>query len=167
MTFACTFVHIQAKLGQENFLRMVRWMRWHCPLDTGFERRALAVWGRARYLSSRSFTSGWGRNIFASFKPPRPGNELRTWKAAVLTTTLGPRPGPVYTHFNNNTSHSEQRWTVSIRQLSHISQWQHATQWVMLHCTNQTTVHAQTRASSLLQAIHQDGGGGWRGGPVY
>ena len=38
-----------------------------------------------------SFTSGWGRNIFASFKPPRPGNEPRTlaWKAAVLTT-LGP-----------------------------------------------------------------------------
>ena len=26
-------------------------MRWHCPPDTGFEIRALAVWGRARYLS--------------------------------------------------------------------------------------------------------------------
>ena len=25
-----------------------------------------------------SFTSGWGRNIFVSFKPPRPGNEPRT-----------------------------------------------------------------------------------------
>ena len=46
-----TFVHIWAKLGQENLLRMVRWMRWHCPPDTGFEIRALAVWGRARYLS--------------------------------------------------------------------------------------------------------------------
>ena len=42
------FVHIYAKLGQENLLRM---MRWHCPPDTGFEIRALAVWGRARYLS--------------------------------------------------------------------------------------------------------------------
>ena len=30
---------------------MVRWLRWHCPPDTGFEIRALAVWGRARYLS--------------------------------------------------------------------------------------------------------------------
>ena len=32
--------------------------------------------------------------IFASFKPPRPGTEPRTlaWKAAVLTTTLRPRP---------------------------------------------------------------------------
>ena len=25
-------------------------MRWHCPPDTGFETRALAVWGRARHL---------------------------------------------------------------------------------------------------------------------
>ena len=32
--------------------------------------------------------------IFVSFKPPSPGTEPRTlaWKAAVLTTTLGPRP---------------------------------------------------------------------------
>ena len=26
-------------------------MRWHCPPDTGFKIRALAVWGRAHYLS--------------------------------------------------------------------------------------------------------------------
>ena len=152
------------------------WMRWHCRPDTGFEIRALAVWGRARYLSateaphnieflrvsggatfcffatwrpewcwkknesgfrpplctyrlnwarrtswgwwddwddtvlqtqdskfepwrseaehatSRSrrlptiltFTRGWGRNIFVSFKPPRPGTEPRTlaWKGS-------------------------------------------------------------------------------------
>ena len=25
-----------------------------------------------------SFTRGWGRNIFVSFKPPRPGTEPRT-----------------------------------------------------------------------------------------
>ena len=44
-----------------------------------------------------SFTSGWGRNTFVSFKPPRPGNEPRAlaWKAAVLTTTLGPPPNPM------------------------------------------------------------------------
>ena len=32
--------------------------------------------------------------FFVSFKPPRPGTEARTlaWKAAVLTTTLGPPP---------------------------------------------------------------------------
>ena len=36
----------------------------------------------------------WGRNIFVSFKPLRPGTEPRTLarKAAVLTTTLGPPP---------------------------------------------------------------------------
>ena len=41
-----------------------------------------------------SFTSGWGRNIFVSFKTPRPRNKPRTpaWKAAVLTTTPGPPP---------------------------------------------------------------------------
>ena len=48
---------------------------------------------RSRGLSSLlTFTRGWGRNIFVSFKPPRPGTEPRTlaWKAAVLTTTLEP-----------------------------------------------------------------------------
>ena len=44
-------VHIQAKLGQENLLRMVRWMGRHFRLDTGFEIQTLEVWGRARYLS--------------------------------------------------------------------------------------------------------------------
>ena len=45
-----------------------------------------------------SFTRGWGRNIFVSFKPLRPGAEPRTlaWKAAVLTTTLGPPPDQMH-----------------------------------------------------------------------
>ena len=47
-----TFVHIQAILGQENLLRMVRWVRWHGPPDTGFYIQTLEVWGRARYLSA-------------------------------------------------------------------------------------------------------------------
>ena len=42
---------MQAELGQENLLRMVRWVRWHCPPDTRFENKILEVWGRARYLS--------------------------------------------------------------------------------------------------------------------
>ena len=79
---------------------MVRWMRWHCPPDTGLEIRALAVWGRARYLSvteaphNTVFHTWMGKKHFVSFKPPRPGTEPRTlaWKAAVLTTTLGPPP---------------------------------------------------------------------------
>ena len=60
---------------------MVRWLRWHCPPDTGFEIRSLAVWGRARYLSV--------------MEAPH-NTEFYTWmgkkKAAVLTITLGPPP---------------------------------------------------------------------------
>ena len=66
-----------------------------------------APWrSEAEHATSRSrrlptiltFTRGWGRNIFVSFKPPRPGTEPRTlaWKAAVLTTTLGPPPWCFY-----------------------------------------------------------------------
>ena len=40
--------HLQAKLDQENLLKMVR---WHCTPDTGFEIQTLEVWGRTRYLS--------------------------------------------------------------------------------------------------------------------
>ena len=70
---------------------MVRWLRWHCPP---------AVWGRARYLSvteaphNTDFHTWMGKKHFCYFKSPRPGTEPRTlaWKAAVLTTTLGPPP---------------------------------------------------------------------------
>ena len=44
-------LYMYAKLSQEDLLRMVRWIRWHCPLDTGFGIRTLAVWDRARYIS--------------------------------------------------------------------------------------------------------------------
>ena len=41
--------------------------------------------------------------FFVSFKPPRPGTEPWTlaWKAAVLTTTLGPPPCTYSTRFTN------------------------------------------------------------------
>ena len=57
------------------------------------EAEHAASWSR-RLPTILTFTRGWGRNIFVSFKPPRPGTEPRTlaWKAAVLTTTLGPPP---------------------------------------------------------------------------
>ena len=45
-----TVVHIQAKLGQENLMRTVRWLRWHCLPDAGYKNQTLKVWGRARYL---------------------------------------------------------------------------------------------------------------------
>ena len=73
-------------------------MSWHCPPDTEFEpwrSEAEHATARSRGLPTiLSFTHGWGRNIFVSFKPPRTGTEPRTlaWKAAVLTTILGPPP---------------------------------------------------------------------------
>ena len=66
----CGFRPSLCKLGQENLLRMVRWIRWHCPPDTEFKIRALAVWGRARYFLGHGaslqywiFTSERRRNM--------------------------------------------------------------------------------------------------------
>ena len=76
-------------------------MRWHCPPDTGFEIRTLAVLRPITLpLGHRGSPQYWLSHVdgeetfFVSFKPPRPGTEPRTlaWKAAVLTTTLGPPP---------------------------------------------------------------------------
>ena len=47
--------NLYAKLSQENLLRMARWMRWHCPLDTVLEIRAPVIWGRARSHGHRGF----------------------------------------------------------------------------------------------------------------
>ena len=63
-----------------NWARMVRWMRWHCPPDTGFEIRALAVWGRARYLSvteaphNTDFHMWMGKKHFCFFETAETGN---------------------------------------------------------------------------------------------
>ena len=59
---------------------MVRWLRWHCPPDTGFEIRALAVWGRARYLSvteaphNTDFHTWMGKKQFCFFQTAESGN---------------------------------------------------------------------------------------------
>ena len=74
------------------------WDEWDETHDSEFEpwrSEAEHATSRSRRLPTiLTFTRGWGRNIFVSFKPPRPGTEPRTlaWKAAVLTTTLGPPP---------------------------------------------------------------------------
>ena len=55
-------------------------MRWHCPPDTGFEIRALAVWGRARYLSvteaphNTDFHTWMGKKHFCFFQTAETGN---------------------------------------------------------------------------------------------
>ena len=57
-----------------------RWLRWHCPPDTGFEIRALAVWGRARYLSvteaphNTNFHTWMGKKQFCFFQTAETGN---------------------------------------------------------------------------------------------
>ena len=59
---------------------MVRWLRWHCPPDTGFEIRALAVWGRARYFSvteaphNTDFHTWMGKKHFCFFQTAETGN---------------------------------------------------------------------------------------------
>ena len=59
---------------------MVRWLRWHCPPDAGFEIRSLAVWGRARYLSvteaphNTDFHTWMGKKQFCFFQTAETGN---------------------------------------------------------------------------------------------
>ena len=89
-----------------NWARRTSWGWWDDWDDTVLQTQdsKYEPWrSEAEHATSRSrrlftiltFTRGWGRTIFVSFKPPRPGTEPRTlaWKAAVLTTTLGPPPG--------------------------------------------------------------------------
>ena len=88
-----------------NWARRTSWGWWDDWDDTVLQTQdsKFEPWrSEAEHATSRSrrlptiltFTRGWGRNIFVSFKPPRTGTEPRTlaWKAAVLTTTLGPPP---------------------------------------------------------------------------
>ena len=88
-----------------NWARRTSWGWWDDWDDTVLQTQdsKFEPWrSEAEHATSRSrrlptiltFTRGWGRNNFVSFKPPRPGTEPRTlaWKAAVLSTTLGPPP---------------------------------------------------------------------------
>ena len=88
-----------------NWARRTSWGWWDDWDDTVLQTQdsKFEPWrSEAEHATSRSrrlptiltFTRGWGRNLFVSFKPPRPGTEPRSlaWKAAVLTTTLGPPP---------------------------------------------------------------------------
>ena len=86
-----------------NWARRTSWGWWDDWDDTVLQTQdsKFEPWrSEAEHATSRSrrlptiltFTRGWGRNNFVPFKSPRPGTEPRTlaWKAAVLTTTLGP-----------------------------------------------------------------------------
>ena len=110
------FSHLEMKWNESGFrpplctyrlncARRTSWGWWDDWDDTVLQTQdsKLEPWrSEAEHATSRSrrlptiltFTRGWGRNNFVSFKPPRPGTKPRTlaWKAAVLTTTLGPPP---------------------------------------------------------------------------
>ena len=88
-----------------NWARRTSWGWWDDWDDTVLQTQdsKFEPWrSETEHATSRSrrlptiltFTRGSGRNNFVSFKPPRQGTEPRTlaWKAAVLTTTLGPPP---------------------------------------------------------------------------
>ena len=55
------------------------WVKWHCPPDSGFEIRALAVWGRVRYLSvteaphNTEFYEWMGKKHFCFFQTAETG----------------------------------------------------------------------------------------------
>ena len=76
---------------------MVRWLRWHCPPDTGFEIRALAVWGRARYLSvteaphNTNFHTWMGKKQFCFFQTAETRN--RTPDSGVKGSGANHYPG--------------------------------------------------------------------------
>ena len=95
--------HTRPTLGQENLLRMMRWIWWHCPPDKWFEIRALAVWGRARYLSVTEaphdivFFCEWaGKKHFVPLKLEGQSGvrtrDLRLPKPSALITAPGPPP---------------------------------------------------------------------------
>ena len=104
-----------------NWARRTSWGWWDDWDDTVLQTQdsKFEPWrSEAEHATSRSrrlptiltFTRGWGRNNFVSFKPPGPGTEPRTlaWKAAVLTTTLGPPPSSF--EAGNCVSNSSFKW---------------------------------------------------------
>ena len=83
-----------------NWARRTSWGWWDDSDDTVLQTQEskFEPWrSEAEHATSRSRRE---ETFFVSFKPPRPGTEPRTlaWKAAVLTTTLGPPPTSPYEH---------------------------------------------------------------------
>ena len=123
-----------------NWARIISWEWWDEWDDTALQTHdsKFKSWmSEAKHATSRSrrlptilrFMSGWGRDIFVSFKLAKPGNERRTlaWKSAVLNTTLGPRPRAyvkVYVMLNFKCN----PWVVILSVLTH----EH--RYYLLHC---------------------------------
>ena len=85
---------------------MVRWSRWHCPPDTRFEIRSLAVRGRARYLSlteaphNTDFHTWMGKKHFCFFQTAETGNRTpNSWKGPCPTGCQIPMIRPFLSKF--------------------------------------------------------------------
>ena len=135
-----------------NWARRTSWGRWDDWDDTVLQTQdsKFEPWrSEAEHATSRSrrlptiltFTRGWGRNIFVSFKPPRPGTEPRTlaWKAAVLTTTLGP---PLISRWGQHAGHTTvlRRWinvnhTTLLRRWSNVKDTASSWRWINVNDT--------------------------------
>ena len=86
-----------------NWARRTSWGWWDEWDDTVLKTQdsKFKPWrSEAEHATSRSrrlptiltFTRGWGRNIFSFFQTAETEPRTLAWKAAVLTTTLGPSP---------------------------------------------------------------------------
>ena len=117
-----------------NWARRTSWGWWDDWDDTVLQTQdsKFEPWrSEAEHATSRSrrlptiltFTRGWGRNNFVSFKPPRPGTEPRmlAWKAAGLTTTLGPPPNSATSEKSKfaNSKLLEKSQTQKLRKFKH------------------------------------------------
>ena len=89
-----------------NWARITFWGWWDEWDDTALQTHdsKFELWRseaeHAIYWSRRlptilSFMSGWGRNIFVPFKPPRRGTEYRTLRFRNGVWTNHPRAGPL------------------------------------------------------------------------
>ena len=95
----CIHMHLVPYLkSQITPLRTMRWIRSHCPPDIVLEIRALAVWGRARYLSVMEdpvlhtiLTSEWERKFCFS------ENWMPEWGTNPRSPDFSSRP--LYNHF--------------------------------------------------------------------
>ena len=97
MALWVTCVYIQTKL---IIMRIVWWIRWHCPPDRK-SCRTLEVWGPTRYLIIWLywiFTSGWKRNscFLETCMNARARGELPLYRHAALTNQPRPPPPPLW-----------------------------------------------------------------------
>ena len=113
-----------------NWARRTSWGWWDDWDDTVLQTQdwKFEPWrSEAEHATSRSrrlptiltFTRGWGRNIFVSFKPPRPGTEPRTLTHLTLCIASATLPD------------KRKMFNLHVRQLAAD---EHADQTLLLHC---------------------------------